>query len=350
MREEEQKKLNQQILETLSNFFKDHVNNNLKETTEKLKTLIESGADINYLYPSNEYDENDELSFGTPIYFTALKGNVDLANALLELNANPNKLSNIGDSPIHVATKNNHGAIVELLVNKGLVDVNSIDSIGYTPLHIASGGKDQIGLVKTLLELNANPNLLSNYGDAPIHIATQENCEDIVKLLVTEGKVDINSLDDTNSTPLHIAYENQNANLIKTLCELKADINIKNNYGKSPLDIAEYKHNKALKEALNESEKGSKMDYFTTEQETVSSHQSRDHDPSRASLEAQFEKMDIDPSNPTPKSKRKMDCHFFQTKEGDSPISPGTSPKKDSDSQNNSERSLKRIKSCISGH
>ncbi|MCS7244590.1 MAG: ankyrin repeat domain-containing protein [candidate division WOR-3 bacterium] len=71
-----------------------------------------------------------------------------------------------------------------------------------------------------------------------------------VKDLIKKG-ADINSKNEYGKTPLHIAVENNYEDIVKVLLENKADVNIKDNNGNTPLHIAVMKGNEyIIKELL----------------------------------------------------------------------------------------------------
>ena len=62
-----------------------------------------------------------------------------------------------------------------------------------------------------------------------------------MKLLLSDKRVDINSCDpETGDTPLHLAVQKNNNNLevVTILLEGGADVNILNNKGELPIDLA----------------------------------------------------------------------------------------------------------------
>ena len=82
-------------------------------------------------------------------------------------------------------------------------------------------------------------NTLDKQGKAPIHYAASIGNLEILKKLI-EKKANVNSLSYDNNTPLHEAVLSNE--ITEQICELLlkngADLNLKNNSGKTPLNIA----------------------------------------------------------------------------------------------------------------
>jgi ankyrin repeat protein len=80
-----------------------------------------------------------------------------MVRTLLAHQANPNRASQDGATPLHRAVIGNHADIIALLVSKG-ARINQADVNGMTALHYAAcvdGGSDQV--IKALLAAGADP-------------------------------------------------------------------------------------------------------------------------------------------------------------------------------------------------
>lgn len=152
-----------------------------------------------------EYDER--LNLNRNCYNTLKEYNhMYLYNAFVARGANLNyKPSKKANSLLHFASQNNDIHIAQLLINKG-VDVNDTNFANRTPLHVAA---------------------------MKGHYAT-------VLYLVSNEEVNINALDFKGNTPLHLAAQAGHYHIVSALLERNASINIMNNYGETPLDIAQY--------------------------------------------------------------------------------------------------------------
>ncbi len=130
-----QKQINEQLI--LAAFFKDK---------DKIKSLINSGADVNV---KNSNDES------TPLHFASMYNCTDIADLLIKHRAN----------------------------------INAINIHGLTPLHIASAW-DNENMVKLLIENGANINIKDNDGNTPLYYAQEYINENIANLLKEHGAIE----------------------------------------------------------------------------------------------------------------------------------------------------------------
>jgi len=88
--------------------------------------------------------------------------------------------------------------------------------------------------------LDLNNNFICQINDKkeyPLIVATKLRRRNIVKYLVRK-RADVNRQDEFGNTPLHYAVEIGDKYLADLLCFYHCDIDIKNNEGKSPVDLA----------------------------------------------------------------------------------------------------------------
>jgi len=255
-----------------------------------IHTLSSHKADLNVSCLNNE----------TPIFLSAVNNKYDCLKHLLELNADPNKMSPIfslihnykqstrqfndgqlnggqsnddikisilklllqyktnvncirvcdGMTPIFDAVKYNYVKVVQILIDYG-ADINMISfSNGSNSLLIgveASSNKS----VNILLENRVDPNfcrLTDNYSG--VFIASKNNNRKCVKLLAKfKADPNINTVDGIS--PLLISSENNHYKCIKELIYAKADLNYKLNHTTSIYMCAYNGHYKASKLLLN---------------------------------------------------------------------------------------------------
>ena len=103
------------------------------------------------------------------------------------------------------------------------------------------------GLVDQLKNLNAKGRLIENlqnssglYGYKPLHVAAASNQRDVIEYLLSidDPKKHIEGRASSNYTPLHLAVSFGSMQCVESLLRNRADINARDSYGKTPLDIA----------------------------------------------------------------------------------------------------------------
>ena len=170
---------------------------------EKVKRLIEEGADIN----ANKGGE-------TPLFAAVGAGSNEVAKFLIAKGADVNAPGFGGLTPLFPACVICDKDVVELLITKG-ADVNAKtqgEFTGLTPLHTACrGGQKEVVelLISKGADLNAKitsaPAVLSQtLGATPLHHSSSLGHKDVVELLIAKG-ADINARKNNNQTPMHEA-------------------------------------------------------------------------------------------------------------------------------------------------
>ena len=187
------------------------------------------------------------------IYEVAEKGNIKVVKQHLAAGTDVNAKDDEGMTPLHLAAHADHKKIVELLIAKG-ADVNAKDNMGFTPLMVRS--TKEIG--ELLIAKGADVNAKNDSGRTCLHSSDKEFAE----LLIAKG-ADVNAKDKDDETPLdwcikrgnketadllrkhggkygtiHGAVGGGDIEVIKVFLAAGADVNVKNDYGETPLDWA----------------------------------------------------------------------------------------------------------------
>jgi ankyrin repeat protein len=152
----------------------------------------------------------------TPLH-TAVSAyhNKDIVQLLLIHGAKVNTKDNSGRTPLHVAVLSDYeGAVAQLLLaNKA--EVNARDSNGRTPLHVAADG-GYTTVAESLLANKAEVNAKDKDGATPLHMAANANRKNLVELLLAKG-ADVNARDSRGATPLSGAVERNHENVAELL-------------------------------------------------------------------------------------------------------------------------------------
>ena len=222
---------------------KDSINgrNALHYAAMNTKDIYEVILDI---LLKNGFDPNEpDNDKNTPINF-AVCCNVHIptiAFSLLNKGANPNLLNNKNQNSLFFVIEHTYLNRFKLLLRKG-ADINQQDIDGNTPLHhyILKSPERNKG-ISIFLKGKADINSVNNKKQTPLHIAIYSNDANAVCQLIMD-KADLNQPDIDGNTGLHYIakYAPQNRLMMKHICNncyWNVDFSIKNNEGKTPLDI-----------------------------------------------------------------------------------------------------------------
>ena len=245
-----------------------------KNYSDALK-LVELGSKLNEPFESVVYD-------------LTINNDSSTLTKFLELGADPNFLSDAGDSAISYACDNNFDIIALLLVQNGakllpefipsdllaiipsddlenIDEFNKFGTVSVWPLTAACAKghinvlkkvlsasrellnnkqicwelyvqailSDKIDVIDCLIELNADLDVKDKYGKTPMMVACISGKFDFFETVVTDSKID--SVDNWGNTALMIASKNRHHKIAKYLLEIGADKLIKNKKNQIPV-------------------------------------------------------------------------------------------------------------------
>jgi len=136
-----------------------------------------------------------------------------------------------------------HLKAVEMLIDFGF-DVN-INCCGSSPIYNAIGVGNQLEVVKLLLEngVNINPTYKGFMGESTLGAAVYNKNIEQVEFLLQNG-ADVNLKDDFGNSPLHYSVESdEKIEITKLLLSYEADINIQDMFDNTPLHEASTEEN-----------------------------------------------------------------------------------------------------------
>ena len=214
----------------------------------------------------------------TLLHYACKAGNVSLVRTLIEHKADITAKNNQGDIPVHIAANYGREEITVALITEFCCDPNIANSNDWTLLHYACKAGN-VSLVRTLIEHKADITAKNNQGDMPVHIAADYDKEEVTLALITEFGCDPNMkgsdgqsllhyackrgnislvqtlvqehrgalsthalplvFDDDGNTPLHVCSSRGHSKCVEALLQAKAPIMVRNNAGRTPMDVAE---------------------------------------------------------------------------------------------------------------
>lgn len=202
-----------------------------------VRILVEKGADVN----------SKDVQGKTPLHHAASNGNVEIASYLIEQNAILNILDNDGYAPVHLAAQKNHVTFVRFLIDKG-VSVDERDKYALTPLH----WEGNLELTKLLVPGGSGTYSKDIFEIWKIPTGNFDR-KNVMEFLLDNG-MSINLTDDNDWTHLHWAAWMGDLNIVNYLISNNAYINIKNNEGKTPFDLAFDKQYYGIKNVLKQAQ------------------------------------------------------------------------------------------------
>ncbi|KAK2608980.1 hypothetical protein QQS21_002460 [Conoideocrella luteorostrata] len=206
----------------------------------------------------------------TALHFAALSGSYKMTKFLLDHHADPNIISELGETPLHLALKQDlygpkypgfvdHWAdpihriemsldiipihydyedeyqatkvlvneqrlsVLELLLNHSDVNPNAQDSEGASPLHcVRYGEATSRAAIKVLVNKGANVSLRNNRGQSSLHLACLHADIEAVVVLLEHG-ASITDIDIDGLNALHYASQGGDQDVIQHILEALHD-------------------------------------------------------------------------------------------------------------------------------
>ena len=221
---------------------------------ESGRILLQAGADVN---------ERSDKDRKTALIIATASGNRDISGLLLDTGADPNLADGSGFTALHYAASDKNGAdLVRALFMHGAHPnprttkdsreyvYAGVNLTGATPLFLAAS-LGNVETARALVRAGADPFMTTDKGTAPVHVASwggspyfrdwtedeKKNLFEVTKLLVELG-ADVNSAGEHGWTALHgAAYKGVDA-VVQFLVDRGARMDVFDEYGQTPLSIA----------------------------------------------------------------------------------------------------------------
>jgi ankyrin repeat protein/beta-lactamase regulating signal transducer with metallopeptidase domain len=197
-----------------------------------VQRLIAKGIDVNVRTNDGE----------TPLMNAARAGHESTARILIASGAEVNAANKYGRSALRDAVQAGRIEMVKLLLASGAA--LNLENNTWGPLHIAANrGRSEI--VDLLIDTGAHVNVTGTAG-TPLHFAARadrtvdgEIVGQIVKKLLDHG-AEVNTTEkESDRTALHFAAQRGRTQVARLLLAAGADVNAKDNQGRTPLSCAE---------------------------------------------------------------------------------------------------------------
>ena len=151
------------------------------------------------------------------------------------------------DSLLHVAARSNNLKICEMLLKFG-ADVNMFNFEDQTPFHVAESNTNY-AICKLFVKKRKHREKRIWYNKA-LHICARK--DDLIMFKKHINSDDVNEKDERERTPLHIAVIFASDELCELLLKYGADVNAKDSYNDSPIQLAFYRGRHTLREKFLE--------------------------------------------------------------------------------------------------
>ena len=212
-----------------------------------VRTLLEKICSLNYVNREQIFQEAIDLAqvceIGSLLHFACLYGSVRIVEFFLGSSyctaAAVNKPDVNGDTPLHIAARQNMVSVVEMLLACQDVDPNAKNVDGETALIFAcsSGCFECAQLLGSYQGCDLNKQ--DNTGNTALHIAVQHDNSEFITILLCNSSCNPNIAGLEGDTPLHVSIKNENSKCVKALlASVSCDPNAVNSEGDTPLHIA----------------------------------------------------------------------------------------------------------------
>jgi len=196
--------------------------------TARVRDLIAQGANV----------EARDAEGRSPLAIALSTGNADIAQALLDGDADANARG-VGETFfLHFAAQERRPDLVRLLVQHG-ANAAATDDSGATAMHVACRTGDTAVVREMLRARGAAESFVArdNLGQAPIHLALAGDSFETLELVLGAG-ADPSAPGASGGTPLHTVAARGDADAVRLLLQHRASVTARDAQGRTPLHMA----------------------------------------------------------------------------------------------------------------
>lgn len=205
-----------------------------------------------------EISPNVANSFGkTPLMEAAHNGHVSVVNLLLKRGARVDDLNNNGETAVFAAASEGHTDVVKELI-QAEADLNNTP----VPVLVEAATQQHTGVVRALLDAGVSVDATTNFGSTAVMEVAHRGYKEMLELLLNEPTANIDFKNKNGATALMGAAFKGHINVVKSLIDRKASINLTNIEERSALSVAvKSRHTKVIEYLI---EKGASVDSLST--------------------------------------------------------------------------------------
>lgn len=198
----------------------------------KFRRLLEQGARI---------DTNDNSHRLTPLHCAAFRGNDEMVEFLLDHNADGNAVAHDGSTALHLATQYGQRKVMKLLLARR-VNSQIANGQGATGLQLAVGTESDEATVPLLVKNRVDVNIRNiRTGDTALHQAVAWRRPRIILFLLDRG-ASIDMANEDGYTPLQLAAKLDNCEAISLLLQRCAQVEARSLSGFTALQLAAHEN------------------------------------------------------------------------------------------------------------
>ena len=196
-------------------------------------------ATVKKFFKAGEDVRATDAEGSTCLLRAAYQGHTDTVRSLVGLpEVDLNHEGSRNRTALHFAVQGKHADVVQVLIDAG-ADTETKNGRGHSPLHVSSVS-GELTTVKMLVKAGADVRATDRRRDTCLALAAFHGHTDTVRYLVGLPEVDLTHHGSRNHTALHCAVERKHADVVQVLIDAGADIETKNDEGRSPLHFASF--------------------------------------------------------------------------------------------------------------